>query len=112
MKVFYVEGEAKGWYSGAIDTVDKDKVQVYFAEDDTFTEHVVNVKKLTSEDGSIKFRINDAVTMSIDNDQLKGKIIDVKPNKVMVYLEDDTKIDCEHIDQCIQTWTTCEGILP
>ena len=102
VKVFCLEGEDTGWYSGAIDTVDKDKVQVYYAEDDTFTEHDINDKKLTSEDGSIKFRINDAVTIVIDDDQLKGKIIEVKPKKVVVYLEDDTKIDCEHTDQCLR----------
>ena len=39
VKVFCLEDEDTGWYSGAIDTVSKDKVQVYFAEDDTSTEH-------------------------------------------------------------------------
>ena len=101
-KVFCLEGEDTGWYSGVIDTVSKDKVKVYFAADDTFTEHEINDKKLTSEDGSIKFRINDAVIMSMDSDQLKGKIIEVKPKKVVVYLENDTKIDREHTDQCLK----------
>ena len=98
VNVFCLEGEDTGWYSGAIDTVSKSKVQGKFAEDDTFTEHEINDKNLTSEDGSIKFLINDALIMSMDSDHLKGRIIEVKPKKVVVYLEDvdDTKIDCEH----------------
>ena len=40
--------------------------------------------------------------MRTDNDQLKGKIIEVKPKKVVMCLEDDTTIDCEHTDQCLR----------
>ena len=50
VKVFCLEGEHTGWHSGAIDTVSKDKVQVYFAEDDTLTECYPKPLHINSKD--------------------------------------------------------------
>ena len=102
MKTWCLEGEDTGWYSGVIDTIDSENIQVYYADEDTYTEHKASDKKLSTEDGSIKFRINDAVTVQLDSGNLCGKVIQIKPKKIVVYFEDKTKKDYEHTNSTVK----------
>ena len=103
VKTYCLEGEDTGWYSGVIDTTDSGTVQVYYADENTYTEHKVSDEKLRPEDGSIKFRINDAVSIvRLDLPSLTGKVIEIKPKKIVVYFDDKTKADYEHTDSTVK----------
>ena len=103
VKTYCLEGEDTGWYSGVIDTIDSDTVQVYYADENTYTEHKVSDEKLRPEDGSIKFRINDAVSIvQLDLPSLTGRVIEIKPKKIVVYFDDKTKADYEHTDSTVK----------
>ena len=102
--VFCTNGEATGWYSGVVDTSQLDEVQVYFAEDDTYTVHKPNDDKLRLDDKSLKFRLGDAVTVvQSDANSMEGRIVQVKPNKLTVfYDEDGMKSVHSHADRNIK----------
>ena len=88
--VFCTNGEATGWYSGVVDTAQPDEIQVYFAEDDTYTVHKLNDEKLRLDDGSLKFRLGDAVTVvQSDANSMEGRVVQVKPNKLTIFYEED-----------------------
>jgi hypothetical protein len=85
-----------------MDTIDSKNIQVYYADENTYTEHKASDKKLSPEDGSIKFRINDAVTVQLDSGNLCGKVVETKPKKNVVYFENKTKKDYKHTDSTIK----------
>lgn len=63
VKMYCLERVNTGWYSGVINGLDGETGQVCYAGTDTYTEHKVSDEKLKSEDGSNKFRINDAIAL-------------------------------------------------
>ena len=70
---------------------------MYYADENTYTKHKVSDEKLKSEDGPIKFRINDAVTIvQLDSPSLTDKMAEINPKKIIVYFDDDTRGDYEH----------------
>ena len=103
VKTYCLEGEDTGWYSGVIDKIVSDTIEVYYADENTYTEHKMSDEKLRPQDGSIKFRVNDAVTVvQLDSPSMTGRVIEIKPKKIVVYFDDDTEADYEHTDSTVK----------
>ena len=102
-KTHCLEGEDTGWHGGSIDIIDSETGQVYYADENTYTEPKVSDEKLKSEDGPIKFLINGAViVVQLDPPSLTGKVVQIKPKKSVAYFDDDTRGDYEHTDSTVK----------